>query len=136
MKKIELILKGLIAFIFIQSLFFKFTEHPQAVHVFTTIGMEPFGRIGVGIAELIVSVLLFIPKTRILALLGSVGLMCGAIFFHLTTDLGIVVHWNKENDKGGLFAMGVAALIISSFLLIRYYKKNLHLNSIKKVIGF
>ena len=70
MKKIELILKGLIAFIFIQSLFFKFTEHPQAVHVFTTIGMEPFGRIGVGIAELIVSVLLFIPKTRILALLG------------------------------------------------------------------
>jgi uncharacterized membrane protein YphA (DoxX/SURF4 family) len=136
MKKIELILKGLIAFIFIQSLFFKFTEHPQAVHVFTTIGMEPFGRIGVGIAELIVSVLLFIPKTRILALLGSVGLMCGAIFFHLTTDLGIVVHWNKENDKGGLFAMGVAALIISSFLLIRYYKKNLPLNSIKKVIGF
>ena len=136
MKKIELILRGVIAFIFVQSLFFKFSEHPQAVHVFTTIGMEPIGRIGIGIAELIVSVLLFVPKTRILALLASFGLMVGAILFHLTTDLGVVIHWNNENDKGGLFAMGVTALILSSFLLIKYYKKNLPLNSIKKVIGF
>lgn len=136
MKKLEILLRGIIAFIFIQSLFFKFTGHDQAVHVFTTIGMEPFGRIGVGVSELIVSILLFVPKTRILSLLGSLGLMCGAIFFHLSTDLGIVVHWNGENDKGELFGMGVTALVLSCYLLISAYKKNQPINSFKKIIGF
>lgn len=135
MKKLEIFLRGIIAFIFIQSLYYKFSGHPEAVHIFTTIGMEPFGRIGVGVSELIVSILLFIPKTRILLLLGSVGLMCGAIFFHLSTELGIIVHWDNQNDNGALFGMGVTALIISSYLLIGLYKKNLPINSIKKITG-
>ena len=68
MKKLNIILRGIIAFIFIQSLYYKFTGHAEAVHIFTTIGMEPFGRIVVGIAELIVSILLFIPITKTLSL--------------------------------------------------------------------
>tara|TARA_B110000003_G_scaffold133975_1_gene135949 strand:+ start:1693 stop:2103 length:411 start_codon:yes stop_codon:yes gene_type:complete len=136
MEKIERIFRIIIAFIFIQSLYFKFSGHAEAVHIFTTIGMEPFGRIGVGISELIVAVLLFLPKTRVLSLLGSIGLMCGAIFFHLSTDLGIVVYWDGENDKGALFGMGVTVLILSTYMLIAYYKNNLPINSIKKIIGF
>ena len=62
--------------------------------------------------------------------------MCGAIFFHLSTDLGVVVHWDGQNDNGALFGMGVTALIISIYLLIGLYKKNLPFNSIKKIIGF
>lgn len=136
MKKLEIFLRGIIAFIFVQSLFYKFTGHAEAVHIFTTIGMEPLGRIGVGVSELIVSILLFVPKTRILSLLGSIGLMCGAIFFHLSTDLGIVVHWDDQNDNGALFGMGVTALVISCYLLISAYKKNQPINSFKKIIGF
>jgi hypothetical protein len=135
MKKIEVILRGIIAFIFLQSLFYKFTGHSEAIHIFSTINMEPGGRIGVGIAELIISILLFIPKTKIISLLGSIGLMFGAIFFHLTTDLGIVVHWDGQNDGGVLFGMGVAATLISIYLLIKFYKNNLPINSIQKIFG-
>lgn len=136
MKKIDLLLRGIIAFIFVQSLFYKFTGHAEAIHIFTTIGMEPFGRIAIGIAELIISVLLFVPKTRILSLIGTIGLMSGAIFFHLTTELGIIVHWEGQNDGGVLFAMGIIAFILSAFLLVKYYLQNTPINSIKKIIGF
>ena len=98
--------------------------------------MEPLGRIGVGISELIVAVLLFLPKTRVLSLLGFIGLMCRAIFFHLSTNLGIVVHWDGKNDKGALFGMRVTVLILSTYMLIAYYKNNISINSIKKIIGF
>jgi len=51
------------AIIMLQTLYFKFTAHPEAVHIFSTIGMEPYGRIGVGVGELIASILLLVPST-------------------------------------------------------------------------
>ena len=42
------------AAILAQTLFFKFTGAPEAVHIFTTLGVEPFGRIGLGVVELTV----------------------------------------------------------------------------------
>lgn len=78
------ILRLLAAAIMLQTLYFKFTGHEQSVRLFTAIGMEPWGRIGTGVMELIASLLLLIPSfTGIGALLG-VGLMSGAIFFHVT----------------------------------------------------
>ncbi len=78
------ILRLLAAAIMLQTLYFKFTGHEQSVRLFTAIGMEPWGRIGTGVMELIASALLLIPSfTGIGALLG-VGLMSGAIFFHVT----------------------------------------------------
>jgi putative oxidoreductase len=136
MQKIERIFRIIIAFIFIQSLYYKFTGQAVGVHIFSTIGMEPFGRVGVGISEIIVAILLFLPKTRVLSLLGSIVLMCGAIFFHLSTELGVVVHWDGQNDNGKLFDMGVTVLLLSSYMLIAYYKNNLPINSFKKIIGF
>jgi uncharacterized membrane protein YphA (DoxX/SURF4 family) len=50
--------------------------------------MEPWGRIGTGIAELIASILILIPRTTLLGAIMGLGLMAGAIFFHLT-KLGI-----------------------------------------------
>lgn len=76
------------AVILLQTLYFKFTAHPQSVELFSLLGMEPWGRIGTGVFELIASILLLIPRTTLLGALMGLGLMCGAIFFHVTT-LGI-----------------------------------------------
>lgn len=82
-------LRILAAVIMLQTLYFKFTAHPQSVKLFTTLGMEPWGRIGTGICELVASVLILIPRTSFLGALMGMGLMAGAIFFHLT-KLGII----------------------------------------------
>jgi uncharacterized membrane protein YphA (DoxX/SURF4 family) len=78
------------AVIMLQTLYFKFTAHPQSVKLFTILGMEPWGRIGIGVFELIAAVLLLVNRTVLLGALLGVGLMCGAIFFHLTnSNIGI-----------------------------------------------
>lgn len=81
-------LRILAALILLQTLYFKFTAHPQSVSLFTVLNMEPWGRIGTGIAELIAAILLLIPRTTLLGALMGLGLMVGAIFFHLT-KLGV-----------------------------------------------
>ena len=82
------ILRLIPAVILVQTLFFKFTAHPQSVRLFTMIGLEPVGRIGSGIFELIAAVLLLIPRfTGYGAVLG-VAVMSGALYFHLT-KLGV-----------------------------------------------
>jgi len=82
------ILRMLAALILLQTLYFKFTAQPESVELFTSLGMEPWGRIGTGIAELIASVLILVPRTTLLGALMGLGLMGGAIFFHLT-KLGV-----------------------------------------------
>ena len=82
------ILRLVPAIILVQTLYFKFTAHPQSVKLFTEIGMEPYGRIGTGILEGIAAILILIPRfTGYGALLGLM-MMTGAIYFHLT-KLGI-----------------------------------------------
>ncbi len=82
------VLRILAALILLQTLYFKFTAKPESVELFTILGMEPWGRIGTGIAELIASILILIPRTTLLGALMGLGLMAGAIFFHLT-KLGV-----------------------------------------------
>jgi uncharacterized membrane protein YphA (DoxX/SURF4 family) len=112
------ILKILAAVILLQTLYFKFTAHPQSVQLFTTLGMEPWGRIGTGVAELIASVLILIPRTTLLGALMGFGLMAGAIFFHLT-KLGI----NFGGDVV-LFAYAVITFICCLVLIV-IYRKNI-----------
>jgi uncharacterized membrane protein YphA (DoxX/SURF4 family) len=76
------------AILMLQTLYFKFTAHPQSVKLFTTIGMEPYGRIGTGLLEAIAVIMILIPRfTGFGALLGLI-MMTGALYFHLT-KLGI-----------------------------------------------
>lgn len=78
------------AVIMLQTLYFKFTAHSQSVKLFAILGMEPWGRIGIGVFELVAAVLLLINRTVLLGALLGAGLMCGAIFFHLTnSNIGI-----------------------------------------------
>lgn len=95
-------LRFIAAIILIQTLFFKFTAHPDSVYIFSTLGLEPFGRIGIGILELIAAGLLIYPRLAWAGAILALGLMSGAIFSHLTS-LGIEV----QGDGGLLFALAL-----------------------------
>ena len=107
------ILRLLAAVILLQTLFFKFSAAEESVYIFTQIGMEPWGRVGIGIMELIAAVLILYPKTTPYGALLAAGLMAGAIFFHLT-KLGVVV----KNDGGQLFVYALLVLLSSIVLLV------------------
>lgn len=101
--------------IMLQTLFFKFTAAPESVYIFSKLGMEPWGRIGIGVLELVASILILIPRTIAFGALLGLGLMSGAIFFHLTR-LGIVV----QNDAGELFIYALLVFISCLILAVVY----------------
>lgn len=113
------LLRILAALIMVQSLFFKFSASEESVYIFTTVGMEPWGRIATGTAELIAAVLLLWPRATVWGAVLAAGVMSGAVFFHLTS-LGIVV---KEDD-GQLF-MYALLVLLASLILIWYNKEQL-----------
>ncbi|WP_205685608.1 DoxX family membrane protein [Flavipsychrobacter stenotrophus] len=75
------VLRLVAAYILLQTLRFKFGAAPESVYIFTKVGMEPWGRIGSGVVELIASVLILIPRTTAFGALMAIGTMSGAIFF-------------------------------------------------------
>ena len=111
-KTIILILRIAVALILIQTLRFKFTAHPDSVYIFTKVGFEPYGRIGIGVLELIAAILILIPKTIWAGSLLTIGLLSGAILMHLT-KLGIEIN----NDGGALFYMAIITFILSLLIL-------------------
>jgi uncharacterized membrane protein YphA (DoxX/SURF4 family) len=108
----------LAAIILLQTLFFKFTGSPESVYIFTKVGIEPWGRILVGILELVAGVLLMIPVTAWLGATLALGLMAGAVGMHLTL-LGIEV----MDDGGYLFFLALTVAICSAFVLSRNMDK-------------
>ncbi|MCF8321980.1 MAG: DoxX family protein [Flavobacterium sp.] len=117
MKKtqISLLLRIIIAVIFLQTLYFKFTAHPDSVHIFQSLGIEPYGRIGLGIIELITSFLIFIPRTKIIGVFLSLGIISGAIFSHF-----LVIGTNVEGDGGKLFLLAIVVFLSAISLIILY----------------
>jgi putative oxidoreductase len=100
------------AIILLQTLFFKFTAAPESVYIFTKVGLEPWGRIGSGVAELIAAILILIPPTTWLGAGLALVVMAGAIFSHFTI-LGIAV----MDDGGLLFGLAIAVALCSVILL-------------------
>jgi uncharacterized membrane protein YphA (DoxX/SURF4 family) len=119
-------LRILPAVILLQTLFFKFSAAEESVYIFSTLGMEPWGRIGSGVLELIAAVLLLYPKTTFIGAGLGAGLMAGAIFFHLT-QLGISV----KGDGGQLFIYALLTFI-SCIILLFIYREEL-INTLKLV---
>jgi len=109
------VLRAFAALVMLQTLFFKFSASEESVYIFSTLGMEPWGRIGSGIAELIASVLLLVPGTITIGALMATGIMAGALAAHLT-KLGIVV----MNDGGYLFILCLLVLLSSVTLLFMH----------------
>lgn len=142
MDKKKILMKVLIiyiAFVFIQSLFFKFTGSPETEHIFSTLDIwanDTFGIEGlflasgifnayvIGSAELVASILLLtgmVYSQKILVPLGALmamGIISGAIIFHLFTPLGIEV----LGDGGTLFYMACGIWISALILLIMHKK--------------
>ncbi len=116
--KLFLIIRIIIALILIQTLFFKFTAHPDSVFIFSKVGLEPYGRILIGVLELIAAILILIPKSIWAGALLSLGVISGAVIMHLT-KLGIDVN----NDGGKLFYMAIIVLISSVLVLWNERKK-------------
>jgi len=100
------------AVILLQTLFFKFTGAPESVYIFTKVGLEPWGRYGSGVVELIAAILLMSSCHCWLGALLALGMMGGAIMSHLT-KLGIVV----QNDGGLLFALAITVAVCSLITL-------------------
>ena len=105
------------AAILLQTLYFKFTGHPESVILFTKLGVEPWGRIGTGVFELVTGLLLLITPTVFFGAMIGVGLMFGAIGSHL-----FVIGIESAGDGGQLFSLAITELIIC-LLLALFYKK-------------
>ncbi|UPT63969.1 MAG: hypothetical protein M0D54_05340 [Hyphomonadaceae bacterium JAD_PAG50586_4] len=122
------------AVVFLDSLRFKFTDHPNTQEIFGRLdgwagalgAPGLFGHTGlfsqyvIGSAELLASSLLLIgllPRfTRLNALGALIGfaVMSGAVSFHLFTPLGI----DPNNDGGGLFAAALTIWFSALALLV------------------
>jgi hypothetical protein len=108
------LLRLVAAVILLQTLFFKFTGAPESVYIFSTLGAEPWGRIGSGIVELIASVLLLTPRTVVFGAALAMATMAGAIGSHLA-KLGIALP--AVGDRGELFALAVIVFLCSAAVL-------------------
>lgn len=116
------VLRLIPAVIMLQTLWYKFSGAEESVYIFSSLHMEPWGRIGIGLLELLASGLILYPKTTGIGAILAIGIMSGAIYFHLTT-LGVVV----MNDKGLLFIYALMVLVSSMALLLMFRKDVFHL---------
>jgi putative oxidoreductase len=107
-------LRLIAAVILLQTLFFKFTGAKESVYIFSMLGLEPWGRIGSGVVELIASILLLWPATVVYGAVISLGVISGALFSHLTR-LGIALP--AVGDRGELFALAVVVFACSAIVL-------------------
>jgi uncharacterized membrane protein YphA (DoxX/SURF4 family) len=117
-KHYSLLLRITVAIIYIQTLYFKFTAHPDSVYIFTKMGVEPFGRISLGVIELIISIGILIPKTKYAAIVMSIAIVLGALMSHIFI-LGIIVN----GDNGLLFSLACLIFLLSILLFIYHYNE-------------
>ena len=126
-------------FVFLQSIPFKFTGAAETIYIFDTIGawmtsiglggigdlFARYGAYGVGSVEIIASLLLLVPATRHWGALLGVGVLSGAIFFHLFTPLGVAVEFPGAAPGGepSLFVMAVLAWSAMLALVVIYRER-------------
>lgn len=114
------------AAILLQTLFFKFTAAPESVYIFSTLGIEPFGRIGSGIAELIAAIFLLWPSKSLIGALLSMGVMSGAILSHV-----FVLGFQIMDDGGLLFALALIVFLLNAVIVLFNFKKVIGINPFK-----
>jgi putative oxidoreductase len=107
------ILQLLVAGILLQTLFFKFTGAAESVYIFSTLGAEPWGRLGSGVVELLAAILLLVPATTTIGAALALAVITGAILSHLTV-LGVEV----QGDGGLLFGLALTVFVASGVILL------------------
>lgn len=128
MKYFYLLLRVVAALIMLQTLYFKFSGSEESIYIFSTVGIEPWGRIMVGVFELIASILILLPRTAWMGALLTTGLMLGAVGMHLTL-LGIEV----KGDGGYLFILSLVVLFCGALTL--WQERNTMSASLKSLKG-
>lgn len=119
------------ALILLQTLYFKFSGAEESVYIFSSVGMEPVGRIGVGVLELVAGVLLLMNRTAWYGALLAAGLMAGALIMHLTI-LGVEV----KGDGGYLFMLALAVFSLSMFVLaVNRQRISLLIRQLRALLG-
>ena len=108
-----------VAAIFFQTLYFKFSGSEESVYIFTTLGVEPWGRFAAGAVELIASIMLLIPRTAWMGAFISIAVISTAIVSHLTI-LGLEVM-----DDGGLLFSLAGIVFFASLVILVLRKKPL-----------
>ena len=105
---------------------FKLTGAEGSVMLFNTLadwlwisGYEQPFRLTVAIAELIASVLLINTGSRMYGGLLTLGIMSGAIFFHVVSPLGI----DPYNDGGQLFKEACWTWLSAAVILLIYRRE-------------
>jgi len=120
----------LIVFILGGSLPFKFTGAPITDHIFNVVGdflglgfFKTSGGYIIGFAELIACILVLIPSKRGWGGALTLGVMTGAIFFHLVSPLGVEVHYVDEAGNAAiesqLFYMAIVAWLSGAYLTLK-----------------
>ena len=105
--KIERISSIIAALILLQTLYFKFSEAAESVYIFDQLGLEPYGRIGTGILELIIAALLLVKRSSLVGGILGLGVITGALFSHIFV-LGIEV----QDDGGLLFGLALLVFVL------------------------
>ncbi len=112
--------RWLVCLLLLQTLYFKFTAHPESVALFSKLGVEPWGRISLGSVELIIAIGLLFKKTVKWASLFAALILMGAVFTHLFI-IGVVVN----NDGGLLFFYALIGAVFSGFLSFNYFRSSI-----------
>ena len=120
--------------VFIPSLFFKFSGAAETRHIFMTVGeflgtgiFEPYGRYLIATAELVAAILLLIPRSQIYGAIIAIGVLSGAIFFHLFSPLGVVVRWTENGvaqQDETLFVLAVTSFI-AAWIVVWFRRQTL-----------
>ncbi len=126
MKYIHWFLRIVVAGILLQTLYFKFTGHPESVYIFEQSGLGAQGRVIIGVVELIAAILILIPRYTAFGAMMGAGLMVGALGLHLT-KLGVVV-----KDDGGLLFTLALVVFVGSLILAYLNRKVLYLFFVDK----
>lgn len=116
------LLRLVVVVILLQTLYFKFTASEESVYIFSALGIEPYGRIGTGIAELIAVILILIPRTSLFGAIMGCGVMVGAVFAHLFL-LGTEI----KNDGGTLFILALITFLCCLILVFKDRTKLMNL---------
>ncbi len=102
---------------------YKLTGNPGSVWLFTVLsdwlhihGHEKPFRLAVASMEITAAVLVVMPPTRMWGALLALGIMSGAIFFHVVSPLGI----DPYDDGASLFKQACEVWLASLFVLLAY----------------
>ena len=138
-----------IAIVFVQSLFFKFTNSFETQHIFGTIGawmasiglpdsvsnnFAAYGGYTVGSVELIAAFLILMRSTQLAGAALAWCVISGAIFFHLYTPLGVSVVINSAGDRDGGQLFVLACGVWLSALAIIVMRKSDFLTGNRKAL--